>query len=71
MEDDIRSSPPLANSENSNNVTNSVLPRDELGRFVASPASNSSKNSRTLTHVLARGKLSRRLAIVLKLELLG
>ena len=46
MEDDSRSFPPLANSENSNNVTNNVLPRNELCRFVVSPASNSSKNSR-------------------------
>ena len=47
MEDDSCSFPPLANSENSNNVTNNVLPRNELCRFVVSPASNSSKNSRS------------------------
>ena len=34
MEDDIRSPPPLANSENSNNVSNNVLPRDVLRLLV-------------------------------------
>ena len=46
MEDDTRSTPPLANSENSNIETHNVLPRDEFGRFVASPASNTSKSSK-------------------------
>ena len=46
MEDDTHLTPPIAISEDSNTETRNVLPRDEFGRFVASPASNTSKSSK-------------------------